>query len=85
MKKKLINIFTNETEKSVETCAELTVKLRDKGYDVTEKYSQDTALIICIGGDGAFLKAVHSCSFPSCPIIGINTGDLRIFPGNISR
>ena len=89
MKKKLINIFTNETEKSVETCAELTVKLRDKGYDVTEKYSQDTALIICIGGDGAFLKAVHSCSFPSCPIIGITTGHLGFFqeisPDNLDR
>ena len=56
---------------------------------MTEKYSQDTALIICIGGDGAFLKAVHSCSFPSCPIIGINTGHLGFFqeisPDNLDR
>ena len=35
MKKKLINIFTNETEVSLETNYELTKLLIDRGYTVT--------------------------------------------------
>ena len=38
MKKKLINIFTNNTEVSLETQAELTKLLIDKGYTVTGEY-----------------------------------------------
>ena len=80
MKKKHINIFTNGTDLSLETQTILAKKLVDRGYTVTEEYSGDkTELIICIGGDGALLKAVHSCNFPECPIIGINTGHLGFF------
>ena len=73
MKKKLINIFTNGSQFSLETQADLTKKLVDRGYTVTREYSQDAELIICIGGDGSLLETVHSCNFPECPIIGINT------------
>ena len=52
MKKKLINIFTNGSQFSLETQADLTKKLVDRGYTVTREYSQDAELIICIGGDG---------------------------------
>lgn len=79
MEHKLINIFTNNTNRSLDTKESLTKKLTDRGYTVTGEFSQNARLIICIGGDGAFLKTVHSCSFPSCPIIGINTGHLGFF------
>ena len=79
MEKKLINIFTNGTDLSLETQAVLTKKLIDRSYTVTGEYSQEAELIICIGGDGAFLETIHSCDFPSCPIIGINTGHLGFF------
>lgn len=89
MKKKLINIFTNGTDVSLETQSQLTRKLIDKGYTVTGEFSQDAELIICIGGDGAFLETVHSCDFPLCPIIGINTGHLGFFqeisPDNLDK
>ena len=78
-KKKIINIFTNNTEVSLETQAELTKKLIDKGYTVTGEYSPEAELIICIGGDGSLLETVHSCDFPDCPLIGINTGHLGFF------
>ena len=55
MKKKLINIFTNGSQFSLETQADLTKKLVDRGYTVTREYSQDAELIICIGGDGSLL------------------------------
>lgn len=79
MKKKLINIFTNETEFSLDTAATLAAKLTDRGYTVTGEYSDEAELIICIGGDGSFLRAIHSCNFPKCPLIGINTGHLGFF------
>lgn len=89
MKKKLINIFTNETEVSLETQSELTKLLIDRGYTVTEEYSPEAKLIICIGGDGALLETVHSCDFPECPIVGINTGHLGFFqeisPENLEK
>lgn len=79
MTNKIINIFTNETDVSLETRAELTKKLVDRGYTVVEEYQENTDLIVCIGGDGSFLETVHSCKFPQCPIIGINTGHLGFF------
>ena len=59
MKKKLINIFTNGSQFSLETQADLTKKLVDRGYTVTREYSQDAELIICIGGDGSLLETGH--------------------------
>jgi len=79
MKKKLVNIFTNNTNISLDTKTELTKKLIDKGYAVTGEFSKDAELIICIGGDGALLKTIHSCDFPECPVIGVNTGHLGFF------
>ena len=37
MKKKLINIFTNGSQFSLETQADLTKKLVDRGYTVTRE------------------------------------------------
>ncbi len=79
MSKQLINIFTNGTDLSMETESILAKKLIDRGFTVTGEYSSDAQLIICIGGDGTLLETVHSCDFPECPIIGINTGHLGFF------
>ena len=79
MEKKLISIFTNDTDISLETQSILVKKLVDRGHTVTCGYSDDSDLIISIGGDGSLLKTVHSCGFPSSPIIGINTGHLGFF------
>ena len=68
---------------------ELTEKLRQRGFIVSEKYDDDAELNICIGGDGAFLRAVHRNKFPTFPFIGINTGHLGFFqeilPENIDK
>ena len=74
-----INIFTNHTEISEKTRAHLAGKLTDAGYKVTDSFSHETELIICVGGDGTFLEAVHTLDFPQCPIIGVNTGHLGFF------
>lgn len=79
MKNRIINVFTNNTGISLDTKSILIKKLIDKGYTVTGEFNKNAELIICIGGDGALLKAIHSCNFPKCPIVGINTGHLGFF------
>lgn len=79
MNKKIISVFTNETEHSIDVKTVLTRKLINLGYTVMSEYSDDAVLIICIGGDGAFLETIHKCDFPETPIVGVNTGHLGFF------
>ena len=79
MKTGLISIFTNETERSTDVELVLMQKLKERGYKVSEGYDEDAELLICIGGDGAFLRTMHLCNFPETPIVGINTGHLGFF------
>ncbi len=79
MKERIILIFTNETEISLSVKTTLTYKLSARGFTVKYDYDPDAELIVCIGGDGAFLKTIHKCNFPNCPIVGINTGHLGFF------
>ena len=84
-----ITIFQNGIDFSEETTRALTEKLLARGYDVKDSYTEDTDLIICVGGDGAFLRAIHRCDFPNCPIVGVNTGHLGFFqdvlPSDLDR
>ncbi len=54
-------------------------KLNKKGFVVPTKYDDNAELNICVGGDGAFLRAVHKYKFTDIPFIGINTGHLGFF------
>lgn len=79
MKKKIITVFQNGEDLSSKVYDRLVNSLKDREYQVTTDYSENTDMIVCIGGDGAFLKAIHTCDFPGCPIAGINTGHLGFF------
>lgn len=74
-----INVFTNGTCVSKKTKDILIKKFENSGFTVRETYSPDSELLVCIGGDGAFLQAVHTYDFPSIPIVGVNTGHLGFF------
>lgn len=80
MKKRLITINSNDLPKSIETKKLFKRKLIDAGFDVSEEFSNDTELIVCIGGDGSFLKTVRDFDYPEIPIVGVNTGHLGFFP-----
>ncbi len=88
-KLKIINLISNKNFESKTTSKQLTERLVDRGYVVTDKYNNEAELNICVGGDGAFLRAVHRNKFPSIPFIGINTGHLGFFqeilPENIDE
>ena len=79
MKTGIISLFTNETERSTGVENELQKKLTARGYEVVEGFHEDAELLICIGGDGAFLRTMHRCGIPETPIVGINTGHLGFF------
>ncbi|KXZ40221.1 NAD+ kinase [Alkalithermobacter thermoalcaliphilus JW-YL-7 = DSM 7308] len=77
--KKIINITYNDYSESIETAKKLKEKLTKLGFYVPDTFSYDAQLIICIGGDGSFLKTVREFGFPDIPIVGINTGHLGFF------
>ena len=74
-----ISIYRNDTDVSKRTEKVFKDKLESAGFDVTDGFTNEEELIVCIGGDGAFLEAVHKYDFPSTPFIGINTGHLGFF------
>ncbi len=77
--KDIINIIHNNDARSKKTAEILEYKLRQKGYTISEVYDYNAILNVCIGGDGAFLRAVHNYNFPDIPFIGVNTGHLGFF------
>lgn len=85
--KSIINIISNRNIHSQEISKKLFNKLKAAGYEPTLNYDESAILNICVGGDGAFLRAVKRYNFPEIPFIGINTGHLGFFqeilPDNI--
>lgn len=53
--------------------------LSQYSYRVTTEFDPRAVLTVCIGGDGAFLRAVHKTAFPTVPFVGVNTGHLGFF------
>ncbi len=88
-KNRIINVISNSNFESRKTSQLLTEKLKNRDFIISDKYSYDAELNICVGGDGAFLRAVHRNKFPSIPFVGINTGHLGFFqeiiPENIDE
>lgn len=79
MEKRIISIFANDTHISLETKRILSAKLESAGFLPRDGYTDEAELLVCIGGDGATLEALHKHDFPNIPIIGINTGHLGFF------
>lgn len=77
--KRIINIISNKNFESRNTKIKLIEKLEENGFETSEEYNADAELNICIGGDGAFLRAIHRHRFPLTPFLGINTGHLGFF------
>ncbi len=48
-------------------------------FKVAGEFGPGCDLLVCIGGDGTFLRMLRSFDFPSVPIVGIHTGHLGFF------
>lgn len=79
MENKKIYIHANITEMSKKIEKTLRSKLVKSGLRVFEELTDDTELIVCIGGDGTLLYLMQENDFPSTPVVGINTGHLGFF------
>jgi len=75
----LINIICNQNQYSKDTADLLKQKLTKNGFNISTNYCDNAFLNIVVGGDGAFLRAVHSSNYSKIPFIGINTGHLGFF------
>lgn len=86
---RIINIISNQDRESQDIARLLMGKLAKENFLVSDKFNKEAELNICIGGDGAFLRAVHKHDFTPIPFVGINTGHLGFFqeilPENIDR
>jgi len=76
---KIINIVANDNALSLETKRVLKQRLEKNGFFVPKCFDKNAELIICVGGDGSFLRTIHLYDFPDIPVIGINTGHLGFF------
>lgn len=76
---RMISIFTNDDSRSREIGRVLKQKLEKSGFLIPRQFDQQSELIICVGGDGSFLKTLHKYDFPEIPFIGVNTGHLGFF------
>ena len=76
---KSVLIYTNDTENSKKVEKILREKLSEAGFTLKDSLTDEVSLIICVGGDGTFLEAVHHFDFPDVPFIGVNTGHLGFF------
>lgn len=74
-----IYIYCNNNKSSIEVKNALAQELLANDFYLMDKYSEETDILVCIGGDGTFLSFIHDCNFPSKPVIGINTGHLGFF------
>ena len=53
-------IKTNYMEDSIRIEKDVRRELADAGFDITDEYDDKSCdLIVCIGGDGAFLNLIH--------------------------
>ena len=74
MESKKVFIYANDTEMSAKIEKLLRKKLVKSGLRVYEQLEADTALIICIGGDGTLLHAAKLARAFDVPIMGVNMG-----------
>lgn len=74
-----IYIFTKGDERSEQTALLLIAKLEGAGLIVLPEYSDEADMIICVGGDGTFLRMLVNCGYPQVPVAGVNTGHLGFF------
>ncbi len=74
-----LGIFHNDSEQSKSLADKLAKNMQRQGFSVSAGLQPDNELLICVGGDGTTLSAIHTFNFPQIPILGINTGHLGFF------
>ena len=74
-----IYIYKNNTRQTAEAAEKANKLLTKEGFNVSEYFDGSADIILVIGGDGTFLRAIKETNFPEVPFLGINTGHLGFF------
>lgn len=74
-----IFVYSNEQEESVRVAASIRDLLEKEGFRVPRDMEAQVDLMVCVGGDGTLLRALHTYNFPDLPVVGVNTGHLGFF------
>ncbi|HEY8271227.1 MAG TPA: NAD(+)/NADH kinase [Pseudobdellovibrionaceae bacterium] len=96
--KNIALIYRPETTEAAQLAKKITLWLKTKGYVVftapqqplipgtqamkTKAALDKIGLAIALGGDGTYLRAVHTLEGRQIPIVGINMGSLGFLTGN---
>lgn len=96
--KSIALVYRLKTAEAVNLAKEITSWLKDKGYEVftapqqtliagtkaikTKAALDKIGLVIALGGDGTYLRAVRTLEGRQIPIVGINMGSLGFLTGN---
>lgn len=96
--KSIALVYRLQTEEAVAMAKKITKWLKEKGYDVytapqqtliagtkaikTKAVLNKIGLVIALGGDGTYLRAVRILEGRQIPIVGINMGSLGFLTGN---
>ncbi|WP_413290186.1 NAD(+)/NADH kinase [Bdellovibrio sp. HCB337] len=91
-------VYRLQTAEAVSMAKKISLWLKEKGYEVftapqqtaipgtkvlkTKAGIDKIGLVIALGGDGTYLRAVRSLEGRQIPIIGINMGSLGFLTGN---
>lgn len=75
----LINLYVNQNDRSNLIKARFIEACKSRGIKVSRTYNASADYNVVIGGDGSFLRAVHTTSFSTIPFFGINTGHLGFY------
>ncbi len=74
-----VYIHSNDTKMTRSTLPVLREKLLAAGVEIRQDLQQRPDMIICVGGDGTFLRLLRFLKFADIPVVGINTGHLGFF------
>ncbi len=96
--KNIALVYRLQTTEAVKLAKKISVWLKAKGYDVftapqqtlvpgtkaikTKTTLDKAGLVIALGGDGTYLRAVRILEGRQIPIVGINMGSLGFLTGN---
>lgn len=75
----VINLFVKPNPSSQRVHEKIQHYLRQKKIAISYVYQPDALCNLVIGGDGSFLRAIHTSAFSSLPFLGVNTGHLGFF------
>lgn len=76
---KNVFIYCNDDQASLDTRKELVGLLTNENITVKDEFGSDVELVVAIGGDGTFLRAIKASNYSDVLILGINTGHLGFF------